>query len=207
VAACFIVLAGAFMGTESPLTVTQMLWVNLIMDTFAAMALASLPPSASVMKEKPRSREAFIINRPMWRSIIGVGGIFFLVLLGILYIFEHYSVNSMTEIFSFIPQAAGNGPTLTAYELSMFFTIFVFLQFWNMFNARAFQTGRSAFHFKGAGGFVVIAVAILIGQIAIVSIGGEFFNVTPLRIEDWLIIIGSTSIVLWIGELLRLFKK
>ncbi len=206
VAACFIVLAGAFMGTESPLTVTQMLWVNLIMDTFAAMALASLPPSASVMKEKPRSREAFIINPPMWRSIIGVGGIFFLVLLGILYIFEHYQVNSMTEIFSFIPQTAGV-PTLTAYELSMFFTIFVFLQFWNMFNARAFETGRSAFHFKGASGFVAIAFAILAGQIAIVSVGGEFFNVTPLRLEDWLIIIGSTSVVLWIGELLRLFKK
>ncbi len=206
VAACFIVLAGAFMGTESPLTVTQMLWVNLIMDTFAAMALASLPPSASVMKDKPRSREAFIINRPMWRSIIGVGGIFFIVLLGILYIFEHYSVESMTQIFSFIPQPSGE-PTLTAYELSMFFTIFVFLQFWNMFNARAFETGRSAFHFKGAGGFVTIAFAILVGQIAIVTVGGEFFNVTPLRIEDWLIIIGSTSLVLWIGELLRLFKK
>ncbi len=207
VAACFIVLAGAFMGTESPLTVTQMLWVNLIMDTFAAMALASLPPSASVMKEKPRSREAFIINRPMWRSIIGVGGIFFIILLGILYIFEHYSVDSMTQIFSFIPQAPGIGATLTPYELSMFFTIFVFLQFWNMFNARAFETGRSAFHFKGAGGFVTIAFAILIGQIAIVTIGGEFFNVTPLRLEDWLIIIGSTSLVLWIGELLRLFSS
>ncbi len=208
VAACFIVLAGAFMGTESPLTVTQMLWVNLIMDTFAAMALASLPPSPSVMKDKPRSREAFIINRPMWRSIIGVGGIFFIVLLGILYIFEHYSVESMTQIFSFIPQTSDPGvPTLTAYELSMFFTIFVFLQFWNMFNARAFETGRSAFHFKGASGFVTIALAILIGQIAIVTIGGEFFNVTPLRIEDWAIIIGSTSLVLWIGELLRLFKK
>ncbi|MDE5586543.1 MAG: calcium-translocating P-type ATPase, PMCA-type [Muribaculaceae bacterium] len=206
VAACFIVLAGAFMGTESPLTVTQMLWVNLIMDTFAAMALASLPPSASVMKEKPRSREAFIINRPMWRSIIGVGGIFFLLLLGILYIFEHYSVDSMTQIFSFIPQT-GDSATLTPYELSMFFTIFVFLQFWNMFNARAFETGRSAFHFKGAGGFVTIAFAILVGQVAIVTVGGEFFNVTPLRIEDWLIIIGSTSFVLWIGEFFRLFRK
>ena len=207
VAACFIVLAGAFMGTESPLTVTQMLWVNLIMDTFAAMALASLPPSASVMKEKPRSREAFIINRPMWRSIIGVGGLFFLVLLGILWIFEHYSVGSMTEIFSFIPQTvdAGNA-ALTPYELSMFFTIFVFLQFWNMFNARAFETGRSAFHFKGASGFVMIAFAILLGQIAIVSVGGEFFNVTPLSLEDWLIIIGSTSLVLWVGELFRLFS-
>ena len=207
VAACFIVLAGAFMGTESPLTVTQMLWVNLIMDTFAAMALASLPPSASVMKEKPRSREAFIINRPMWRSIIGVGGLFFLVLLGILWIFEHYSVESMTQIFSFIPQTvdAGNA-ALTPYELSMFFTIFVFLQFWNMFNARAFETGRSAFHFKGASGFVMIAFAILLGQIAIVSVGGEFFNVKPLSLEDWLIIIGSTSLVLWVGELFRLFS-
>ncbi len=204
VAACFIVLAGAFMGTESPLTVTQMLWVNLIMDTFAAMALASLPPSRSVMKEKPRARQDFIINRLMWQSIIGVGGIFFLILLGILYLFENYSVSSMTELFSFIPQPSGQ-PTLTPYELSMFFTIFVFLQFWNMFNARAFETGRSAFHFKGASGFVVIALAILIGQIAIVSIGGEFFNVTPLRISDWLIIIGSTSLVLWIGEIIRLF--
>ena len=206
VAACFIVLAGAFMGTESPLTVTQMLWVNLIMDTFAAMALASLPPSESVMKEKPRSREAFIINKPMWQSIVGVGGIFFLILLGILYIFEHYSVDSMTQLFSFIPQTAGE-PTLTSYELSMFFTLFVFLQFWNMFNARAFETGRSAFHFKNCGGFILIALVIIVGQVLIVSIGGQFFNVTPLRITDWLIIIGATSFVLWIGELIRLFKK
>ncbi|MDE5839680.1 MAG: cation transporting ATPase C-terminal domain-containing protein, partial [Muribaculaceae bacterium] len=196
-----------FMGRDSPLTVTPMLWVNRIMDTFAAMALASLPPSASVMKDKPRARETFIINRPMWRSIIGVGGVFFIILLGILYIFEHYSVGSMTQIFSFIPQTADPGvASLTDYELSMFFTIFVFLQFWNMFNARAFQTGRSAFHFKGASGFVMIALAILIGQIAIVSIGGEFFNVTPLRLSDWLIIIGSTSMVLWVGEFLRLFR-
>ncbi|MDE6421816.1 MAG: calcium-translocating P-type ATPase, PMCA-type [Muribaculaceae bacterium] len=206
VAACFIVLAGAFMGTESPLTVTQMLWVNLIMDTFAAMALASLPPSESVMKEKPRSREAFIINKPMWQSIVGVGGVFFLILLGVLYIFEHYSVNSMCELFSFQPQQAGE-LSLTAYELSMFFTLFVFLQFWNMFNARAFETGRSAFHFKNCGGFILIALVILVGQILIVSLGGQFFNVTPLRISDWLIIIGSTSFVLWIGEIVRLFKK
>ena len=209
VVACFIVLFGAFMGMESPLTVTQMLWVNLIMDTFAAMALASLPPAESVMKEKPRSRSAFIINSPMWRFIIGVGGIFFLILLGILWIFEHYSVDSMTQLFSFIPQSpvdAGN-PTLTPYELSMFFTLFVFLQFWNLFNARAFATGRSAFHFKGCGGFLFIALVILLGQILIVSIGGEFFNVTPLRLSDWAIIIGSTSLVLWIGEFFRLFKK
>lgn len=208
VAACLIVLAGAFMGTESPLTVTQMLWVNLIMDTFAAMALASLPPSEAVMRDRPRSRTAFIINRPMWWSIIGVGGIFFLLLLGLLYIFEHYSVNSMTEIFSFIPQPAADGgiPTLTPYELSMFFTIFVFLQFWNMFNARAFETGRSALHFKGCNGFVLIALFIFVGQIAIVEIGGQFFNVTPLRFTDWAIIIGSTSFVLWTGELVRLLS-
>jgi Ca2+-transporting ATPase len=208
VAACLIVLAGAFMGTESPLTVTQMLWVNLIMDTFAAMALASLPPSEAVMHDKPRSRTAFIINRPMWWSIIGVGGIFFLLLLGLLYIFEHYSVNSMTEIFSFIPQPAADGgnPTLTPYELSMFFTIFVFLQFWNMFNARAFETGRSALHFKDCNGFVLIALFIFVGQIVIVEIGGQFFNVTPLRFTDWAIIIGSTSFVLWIGELVRLLS-
>ncbi len=208
VAACLIVLAGAFMGTESPLTVTQMLWVNLIMDTFAAMALASLPPSEAVMHDKPRSRTAFIINRPMWWSIIGVGGIFFLLLLGLLYIFEHYSVNSMTEIFSFIPQPAADGgnPTLTPYELSMFFTIFVFLQFWNMFNARAFEAGRSALHFKDCNGFVLIALFIFVGQIVIVEIGGQFFNVTPLRFTDWAIIIGSTSFVLWIGELVRLLS-
>lgn len=208
VAACLIVLAGAFMGTESPLTVTQMLWVNLIMDTFAAMALASLPPSEAVMHDKPRSRTAFFINRPMWWSIIGVGGIFFLLLLGLLYIFEHYSVNSMTEIFSFIPQPAADGgnPTLTPYELSMFFTIFVFLQFWNMFNARAFETGRSALHFKDCNGFVLIALFIFVGQIVIVEIGGQFFNVTPLRFTDWVIIIGSTSFVLWIGELVRLLS-
>lgn len=208
VAACLIVLAGAFMGTESPLTVTQMLWVNLIMDTFAAMALASLPPSEAVMHDKPRSRTAFIINRPMWWSIIGVGGIFFLLLLGLLYIFEHYSVNSMTEIFSFIPQPAADGgnPTLTPYELSMFFTIFVFLQFWNMFNARAFETGRSALHFKDCNGFMLIALFIFVGQIVIVEIGGQFFNVTPLRFTDWAIIIGSTSFVLWIGELVRLLS-
>ncbi|MBD5340293.1 MAG: calcium-translocating P-type ATPase, PMCA-type [Bacteroides sp.] len=204
VAACFIVLFGAFMGMQSPLTVTQMLWVNLIMDTFAAMALASLPPSASVMKEKPRSREAFIINRPMWRSIIGVGGIFFLFLLGLLYYFEHTDITSLTEIGKV---AMGANTGLSGYELSLFFTIFVFLQFWNMFNARAFETGRSAFHFKGCGGFVLIALVILVGQILIVSVGGDFFNVEPLKFTDWVIIICGTSVVLWIGEILRLFRK
>ncbi len=204
VAACLIVLCGAFMGMQSPLTVTQMLWVNLIMDTFAAMALASLPPSSSVMKEKPRKRTAFIINHPMWKAIIGTGGIFFILLLALLYYFEHTDITCLTQIGQ-VPMGANTG--LTPYELSLFFTIFVFLQFWNMFNARAFQTGRSAFHFKDCGGFVFIALAILLGQIAIVSIGGEFFSVVPLKFIDWVIIIGATSPVLWIGEILRLFKK
>lgn len=205
VAACFIVLFGAFMGMQSPLTVTQMLWVNLIMDTFAAMALASLPPAQSVMKDKPRSRTAFIINNPMWKSIIGVGGIFFLLLLALLYYFEHTDITCLTQIGHVAMSSANTG--LSPYELSLFFTIFVFLQFWNMFNARAFETGRSAFHFKGCGGFGLIALAILIGQIVIVTIGGEFFNVVPLKVIDWVIIIAGTSLVLWIGELLRLFRK
>lgn len=204
VVACFIVLSGAFMGKDSPLTVTQMLWVNLIMDTFAAMALASLPPSGAVMKEHPRSRDAFIINRPMWQSIIGVGGVLFIFLLGLLYCFEHTEITTLADIGSV---AMGEYDGLSSYELSLFFTIFVMLQFWNMFNARAFETGKSAFHFKGCGGFGLIAMIILIGQILIVTFGGGFFKVEPLKLVDWAIIIGGTSIVLWIGELLRLFKK
>ena len=204
VAACLIVLFGAFMGMESPLTVTQMLWVNLIMDTFAAMALASLPPSKSVMQDAPRSRQAFIINRKMWNAIIGVGGVFFLFLLGILYYFEHTELTGLTQ-FGSAPM--GNYQGLSGYELSLFFTIFVFLQFWNMFNARAFATGRSAFHFKGCSGFLIIAAIILGGQILIVELGGDFMNVQPLKFLDWVIIICCTSIVLWIGEFFRLFKN
>lgn len=205
VAACFIVLAGAFMGTESPLTVTQMLWVNLIMDTFAAMALAALPPSEAVMREKPRDRNAFIIDIPMRWGIVGVGGIFFLLLLGLLYIFQHADITSLTNFADLSLNSEHNN--LSAYELSLFFTIFVMLQFWNMFNARAFKTGRSAFHFKGCKGFALIALFILIGQFLIVSLGGEMFNVVPLKYSDWIIIIMSTSIVLWIGEILRLIKR
>lgn len=204
VAACFIVMFGAFMGMQSPLTVTQMLWVNLIMDTFAAMALASLPPSQSVMRDKPRSRTAFIINRTMWRSIIGTGGFFFIILLGILYYFQHTDLTSLTE-FMKLPIRANTG--LSAYELSLFFTIFVFLQFWNMFNARAFETRRSALHLKGCEWFMIIATLILGGQIMIVELGGNFFNVVPLRFSDWLIIIAATSLILWIPELFRQLKK
>ncbi len=204
VVACLIVMAGAFMGLQSPLTVTQMLWVNLIMDTFAAMALASLPPSRSVMKDKPRSRSVFIVSKPMWKSIVGVGGLFFVFLFCLLYYLEHADISSLSQIGR-VPLGTADG--LSPYELSLFFTIFVFLQFWNMFNARAFATGRSAFHFKGAGGFALIALAILMGQILIVTVGGPFFSVTPLKITDWLIIIAGTSPVLWIGELIRLFGK
>lgn len=205
VVACLIVLSGAFLGMQSPLTVTQMLWVNLIMDTFAAMALASLPPTKSVMKEQPRSRSAFIINRPMWEFIIGTGLIFSALLFALLYYLEHTDINSFAEIgrAAFDPQLA----SLTPYEVSLFFTTFVFLQFWNMFNARAFATGRSALHFKGCGGFLFIAAVILVGQILIVSIGGPFFSVVPLALIDWVVIIGSTSIVLWIGEIYRLIAS
>lgn len=205
VAACLIVLAGAFMGTESPLTVTQMLWVNLIMDTFAAMALASLPPDRSVMDDKPRPRDAFIINRPMWSSIIGTGITFFFLLLGLLWYFEHTDITSLTQMFRVPFSSASHG--LSAYELSLFFTIFVFLQFWNMFNARGFATHHSAFHFAHCSEFLIIAAVIFFGQILIVQLGGEFFNVTPLKLTDWLIIIGSTSLVLWIGEAIRIFDK
>ena len=203
VAACLIVLVGAFLGTQSPLTVTQMLWVNLIMDTLAAMALSSLPPSPAVMKDKPRDRKDFIINLPMWKGIFGVGGIFFVILLGLLILFQHLDVHCLYN-FEGLTWGANNG--LSPYELSLFFTIFVFLQFWNMFNARAFSTGRSAFHLKKCGEFELITLIILVGQILIVEIGGEFFNVTPIKILDWLIIIGATSLVLWIGEFIRLFK-
>ena len=204
VAACLIVLAGALMGTQSPLTVTQMLWVNLIMDTFAAMALASLPPSESVMHDKPRNRKSFIINPAMTRLIIGVGCLFFVILLTLLYMLEHAPIQSMTDFLTW--QNTGHHE-LTNHELSIFFTLFVMIQFWNMFNARAFATGRSAFHLKGCKGFGGIALLIFVGQIIIVQCGGRMFNVTPLSLSDWLIIVTSTSAVLWIGELFRLFNK
>lgn len=187
VVACLIVLVGAFMGTEVPLTVTQMLWVNLIMDTFAAMALASLPPSTSVMKEKPRDRRSFIINRDMARQIIGVGCTFFIVLICLLY---HYERNGWSP-----------------YEQSLFFTIFVMLQFWNMFNARAYATGESALKISGCRGFLLIAHLVFFGQLLIVTLGGRMFNVTPLCWQDWLLIISATSVVLWIGEIGRLRVK
>lgn len=204
VVACLIVLCGSFMGFQSPLTVTQMLWVNLIMDTFAALALASLPPSPDVMRDKPRSRSEFIITPGMWRGIIGTGLVFFLSLLGLLFYFEHADITSLTDIGQ-VPLLPHSG--LSGYELSLFFTIFVFLQFWNMFNARAYATGRSALHLRGCSGFGVTALIIVFGQILIVSVGGRFFSVEPLKLTDWLLIIGCSSIVLWIGEAIRLLTN
>ena len=207
VAACLIVLIGAFMGTQSPLTVTQMLWVNLIMDTFAAMALASLPPTMEVMRDKPRRREDFIVSRPMWAGILGMGALFTALLIALLVVFQQADVTSLTD-YSWISTYGQVGVELTPYEESVFFTLFVLLQFWNMFNARAFATGHSAFHnLRQCRGFGLIAVVILVGQIIIVTIGGQMFNVTPLPPADWFVIIAVTSLVLWGGELKRLFAK
>lgn len=204
-AACLIVLAGAFMGTESPLTVTQMLWVNLIMDTFAAMALASLPPSNSVMNDKPRKRSSFIITPAMWRFIISTGLIFFGILFAMVYIFEHADITALPQLLNL---QLGGESGLTPYELSLIFTTFVMLQFWNMFNAKAFMEGRSAFaNLKGSKSFLMVALLIIVGQYLIVTFGGEMFSVVPLSWKDWGIIIGSTSLVLWIGEAGRLIGR
>ena len=206
VTACFLVLCGAFMGTESPLTVTQMLWINLIMDTFAAMALASLPPSESVMKDKPRNRKDFILNKPMLREIIGVGCFFFLILLGMLYIFQHANITQLTDLLHL---QLGAKEHVTTYELTLLFTIFVMTHFFYLFNARAFETGRSALHFKGCNGLLTIVAIILIGQIAMVEIPGlqQFFNVEGLKLIDWGIIIIGSSFVLWVRELWHLLSK
>lgn len=188
VAACLIVLLGSLFGTESPLTITQMLWVNLIMDTFAAGALASLPPNERVMKDSPRRSGKdgdFIITRPMAYNIFGVGLAFVIILMGVLYYFH-----------------AQTG--LTPHDLSWFFSFFVMLQFWNMFNAKAFMEGRSAFaNLKESKSFLFVALLILIGQYLIVTFGGEMFNVVPLSLKDWGVIIGSSSLVLWVGEVAR----
>lgn len=201
VAACLTVLFGAFTGTESPLTVTQMLWVNLILDTFAAMALASLPPSPQVMNAKPRDRSAFIITSHMKRRIISTGGLFFLLMMVLLYLFRHADVESLLQPWHLDFSSPGH---ISPYELSLFFTLFVMLQFWNLFNARAFGTGRSAFHMAHCDGFVFIALLILVGQYLIVTFGGTMFSVVPLKAADWGIVIAATSAVLWVGELRRL---
>ena len=207
VAACLIVLIGAFIGTESPLTVTQMLWVNLIMDTFAALALASLPPTHKVMSERPRPIDEHILKGMGW-GILGVGGLFTIILLAVLLFFQHADITSLSAI----TWEWGEYNGLTSYELGLFFTLFVMFQFWNMFNAKAFMTSGSAFKgisWKNTRWFIIIMMVIFFGQVAIVQLGGEMFNVAQggLHLMDWVILFVSTSFVLWIGELMRLIKK
>ena len=188
--ALFAVLIGAFVGTEFPLTVTQMLWVNLIMDTFAALALASIPPSETVMNEPPRKSEDFIITRAMWLNIIGVGVCFLALLLGMLMAFGEMQGG------------------ITIRRLTIFFTTFVMLQFWNLFNARAFGGIESAMtHLSKSYGLEIVAIVILVGQFLIVQFGGEVFRTEPLDWKMWALIVGGTSIVLWIGEIIRLVKR
>lgn len=208
VAACIIVLIGAFLGTESPLTVTQMLWVNLIMDTFAALALASLPPSKHVMADKPRRQTDNIISLPMAKRIFGLGAFFVVLLFGLMQYFKHVDLTAITD-FSFADMGRHlldfSPGVFSGYELSVFFSLFVFLQFWNMFNAKAYQSGSSALAYLGeCKNFLYIAVLILLGQVAITSFGGEMFRVIPLDFMTWIIIIVCTSLVLWGGELYRL---
>ncbi len=205
VVACLIVFVGALFDTQSPLTVTQMLWVNLIMDTFAAMALASLPPSESVMKERPRDRRRFIISRPMKLFIFGVGIALSAVLLVLFFLFESTPGEPLSGIHSAVSHS-GKGFTLR--EQSLFFTVFVMLQFWNLFNAKAFLTGRSAFHrLSECREFLFIVLLIFAGQLLIVQFGGRMFSVTPLTLTDWLLIVVCTSSVFLLGELARLVKK
>ena len=201
VTALILVFIGSVFGHELPLTVTQMLWVNLIMDTFAAGALASLPPDANVMNDKPRKNTDFIVTPSMRNNILFAGISFVVILLGMLFAFS--DGDFLDDAFAHIAE-----PERVAYSLSFFFTVFVMLQFWNMFNAKAYQTGHSAFHnMKKSSGFIIVAFIILIGQVLIVEFGGDVFRTVPLELRDWLIIIGGTSLVLWVGELMRLITK
>ena len=206
VAACFLVLCGAFMGTDSPLTVTQMLWVNLIMDTFAAFALSALPPTDKVMADKPRDRNAFILDKSMLSNILGVGLFFFFLLLGLLYIFQHSDVQQLTDLLSL---SLGEKGPVTPYELTLLFTIFVMTHFWYMFNARAYKTGGSGLNLKGCDGFITIAIIVLVGQILIVQLPflNSFFNVEPLKIIDWGIIIALSALVVIVREIYALTKR
>ncbi len=201
VAALLIVFLGSIFGQELPLTVTQMLWVNLIMDTFAAGALASLPPDPNVMNSKPRKNSDFIVTKSIAKHILITGILFVALLLGMMYYFT--TPEHLDSFFSYV-----NAADRERYFLSYFFTVFVLLQFWNMFNAKAYATGKSAFAgLSKSAGFEAVALIILVGQILIVTFGGDVFRTMPLTIEDWGIIIGGTSIVLWIGEITRLIRK
>lgn len=201
VAALLIVFFGSLLGHTLPLTVTQMLWVNLIMDTFAAGALASLPPNPNVMNDKPRSSNAFIVTPLMARWILITGIIFVVILIGMMMYFSDAA--HLNSFFDYIAPDVRQD-----YFLSYFFTVFVMFQFWNLFNAKAFLTGKSAFAgMSKSFGFEIVAVIILVGQILIVTFGGEVFRTMPLTIADWIKIVLGTSVVLWVGELIRLVRK
>ena len=189
--ALLLVLAGSLVGTELPLTVTQILWVNLIMDTFAALALASLPPSREVMGQKPRQSSEFIITKPIWKTLLTVALLFFGVMFSLLIYCERHG-NSGIDI----------------HELTVFFTIFVMLQLWNLFNAKALGSAHSAFHnLVRSQGFVLVVLLIVLGQVVIVHFGGKVFRTVPLSVGEWITIICATSVVLWVGEIIRLCKR
>ena len=206
VAACFLVLFGAFLGTESPLTVTQMLWVNLIMDTFAAIALSALPPQKSVMDEKPRDPKAFILDKSMLQNIFGVGGFFFVMLLVLLIIFQHADITSMKDLLTF---SFGERSHVTTYELTLLFTIFVMTHMGYMFNARGYKTGGSGWNLKNCDGFLLIATVVTLGQIAIVQVPflNDFFNVQSLPLFDWIVIFIIGFMVTGVRELKHLITK
>lgn len=191
VTALLLVLGGSIIGTEMPLTVTQILWVNLIMDTFAALALASLPPSHEVMNDKPRKATDFIINKGMAFGILFCGIAFFIVMFAMLIYCER----------------RGKGG-VDVHELTVFFTTFVMIQFWNLFNAKSLGSNRTAFrHFLKDKGMILVLALVLVGQWLIVTFGGEMFRTVPLSLTEWLVIIGATSIILWVGEIWRAFKR
>lgn len=215
VAACFLVLVGSFIGSESPLTVTQMLWVNLIMDTFGAMALASLPPSPSVMKEKPRDRKASILTLPMIYELLEVGFLFFAITLGFYCVFEATDVTSIPSMFHALPKSDLG---MTPYEMTLLFSIFVWTHFFYLFDTRCFETHRSVFRLPMSGGFWTIVLVIVVGQIFITEVAYEFFNVAPMfHTSDWkwngagaldfLIIVSASSLVLWVRELYTLLRR
>ena len=228
ICACLIVLIGACTGLDSPLTVTQMLWVNLIMDTFAAMALSSLPADEKVLNAPPRNPESFIIDRRMLSRIIWVGLFFFVILFGIWQLLWHQDIFPETGIASLLTketaQAALNGyfdmtkkaPHMSSYEMGVFFSVFVVMQFWNLFNAKYFRTGRSVLQdlialfihpqrvFESySKGFLLIVVVILLGQVLIVNVVGELFGVSPLPLRDWMYILVGTSPILIVPDIIR----
>ena len=219
VCACLLVLVGAFLGVDSPLTVTQMLWVNLIMDTFAAMALSSLPADPKVFDEKPRDPESHIIDRSMLKRIVFGGLMFFGILILLWEVLLHADVRSVSDLFSWMlikDALAGTmgaaASEMTRYEMGIFFTTFVMLQFWNIFNAKNYRTGNSFFMTlfskeSFSWGFYLIVLVILGGQYLIVNHLGKFFDVAPLTSGDWGLIVACTSLVLFLPEIVRIFKS